>query len=166
MGQLSVEVENYVALREALKAEFSDIDRETIEDTLEGLTDLKAVVAGVTRSSLADEILAQGLRQRIDEMRERLTRIEAGRERKRSLALNALQQMGVQKLVEPDFTILVRAAAPVVEVVDEMSIPKEFWVAQEPKLNRGALYRALKQGVVVPGAIMEQGAPVLTIRRT
>jgi hypothetical protein len=45
-------------------------------------------------------------------------------------------------------------------------VPKEFWVPQDPKLNRGAIYRALKAGAVVPGAMMDQGAPVLSIRRT
>ena len=166
MGQLSVEVQNYVVLRDALKVEFGDIDDETLEDTLEGVTDVKAIVAGIARSSLADEMLASALKQRIDEMRERLARIEAGRERKRELALTALRQMAIQKIVEPDFTVSVRSAAPAVEIIDEMSIPKEFWAPQEPKLNRGAIYKALKAGAAVPGAMMEQGAPVLAIRRT
>jgi len=166
MGQLSVEVNNYVALREALKAEFADLDDETLEDTLEGLSDVRAIVAEAARSSLADEVMAQALKQRIDEMRERLARIEAGRARKRELALTALRQMGLQKLVEPDFTLSVRNAAPSVEIIDEMSIPKTYWVQQEPTLNRGAIYKALKAGASVPGAMMEQGAPALAIRRT
>jgi hypothetical protein len=166
MNQIALEVQNYVALREALKVEFADIDDETLGDTLEGLTDVRAIVAGVARSSLADEVMASALKQRIDEMRERLGRIEAGRERKRELALTALCKMGVQKLVEPDFTASVKSGAPVVDIIDEMSVPKEFWVPQDPKLNRGAIYKALKGGSAVPGAMMEQGAPVLSIRRT
>lgn len=166
MGQLSSEVQNYVALREALKVEFAGIDDETLEDTLEGITDVKTVVAEVARSTLADEVMATALKQRIDEMRERLARIEAGRERKRELALTALRQIGVQKLVEPDFTVSVKIGAPLVDVIDELRIPKEFWVPQDPKLNRGALYKALRAGTSVPGALMDQGMPVLAIRRT
>ncbi len=166
MGQISVEVQNYVALRNALKLEFGNIDEETLEDTLEGLTDVRAIVAAVARASVADGVLATALKRRIDEMRERLARIEAGRERKRELALVALRQMGVNKLVEPDFTVSVRNGAPAVEIVDEMSIPKDFWVPQEPKLNKGALYQALKSGTAVPGAAMMPGEPVLAIRRS
>lgn len=166
MNQLTFEVQNYVALRDALKVEFAGIDDETLEDTLEGLSDVRSIVAEVARSSLADEVLASALKQRIDEMRERLSRIEGCRERKRELALTALRQIGVAKLVESDFTVSVRNGVPVVEVIDELSIPKEFWVAQEPKLNRGALYRTLKSGGAIPGAIMDQGVPVLAIRRT
>ena len=166
MNQLTVEVQNYMALREALKVEFADIDDETLEDTLEGLTDVRMIVAQVARSSLADDMMASALKQRIDEMRERLGRIEAGRERKRELALTALRQMGVQKLVEPDFTVSVKTGAPVVDIIDEILVPAVFWVPQDPKLNRGAIYKALKAGSAVPGAMMDQGAPVLTIRRT
>lgn len=39
MGQLQIEVQNYVVLRDALKAEVADIDEETLEHTLEGLSD-------------------------------------------------------------------------------------------------------------------------------
>jgi hypothetical protein len=166
MNQISLEVQNYVALRDALKVEFADIDDETLEETLEGLSDVRAIVAEVARSSLDDDMMASALKQRIDEMRERLARIEAGRERKRELALTALRQIGVQKLVEPDFTVSVKNGAPVVDVIDELSVPKEFWVPQDPKLNRGAIYKALKAGAAVPGAMMDQGAPVLSIRRT
>jgi hypothetical protein len=166
MNQINVEIQNYVALRDALKVEFADIDDETLTDTLEGLSDVRMIVAEVARSSLADEVMAHALKQRIDEMLERLARIETGRERKRDLALTALRQMGLQKLVEPDFTVSVKLAAPSVQVTDELAIPKEFWVPQEPKLNRGALYKSLKVGREIPGAIMDQGAPHLSIRRT
>ena len=166
MGQLSVEVENYVALRDALKLEFAGIDDETLEDTLEGLSDVRAIIGEVARSCISDDTMATALRRRIDEMRERLARIEAGRERKRELTLIALRQMGVTKLVEPDFTVSVRNGAPAVEIVDETVIPQSFWLPQEPKLNTGALYQALKAGTVVPGAAMAPGEPVLAIRRS
>ena len=166
MGQIQFEVQNYVALRDALKLEFTDIDDETLEDTLEGLTDVRAIVSEVARSSLADDAMVQALKQRIDEMRERLDRIEAGRCRKRELVLLALRQMGLAKVVEPDFTLSVKAGVPSVELVDELAVPSAFWVPQEPKLNRGAIFKALKAGGEVPGAVLSQGGPVLAIRRT
>ena len=166
MNQLSAEVQQYISLRDALKLEFAGIDDETLEDTLEGLSDVREMVGEVARSCIADDTMATALKRRIDEMRERLARIEAGRERKRELALVALRQMGLTKLVEPDFTVSVRNGAPAVEIVDETAIPQSFWVPQDPKLNKGALYQALKAGTAVPGAAMAPGEPVLTIRRS
>jgi hypothetical protein len=166
MGQISAEVQHYVSLRDALKAQFAEIDDETLEDTLEGLSDVRAIVGEVARSCISDDTMAAALRRRIDEMRERLARIEAGRERKRELALIALRQMGVTKLVEPDFTVSVRNGPPAVEVIDETAIPQNFWVPQDPKLNKGGLYQALKAGTAVPGAAMMPGEPVLAIRRS
>ena len=167
MGELVVGVHNDEALRQALKLELGDLDDETLPaGVVQDLADIRQIAVETARSSLADEVLAEALRRRIDEMRERLSRIESARERKRELTLTALRQIGIQKIVEADFTLSVRSSAPVVEVTDELAIPKEFWAPQEPKLNRGALYRALKAGQAVPGAIMDVGRPVIAIRRT
>ena len=166
MSQLSAEIQQYLSLREALKAEFAEIDDETLEDTLEGLSDVRAIIGEVARSCISDDTMAAALRRRIDEMRERLARIEVGHERKRELALLALRQIGLTKLVEPAFTVSVRNGAPAVEIVDETAIPQGFWLPQDPKLNKGALYQALKTGAAVPGAAMSPGDPVLAIRRS
>ena len=165
MNQLLPEVENFVALRSALKLEFADIDDQTLSDTLEGLSDVRAVIAKLTRSAIEDETLAGALRRRIDEMRERLARFEARRERKREIVLLSLERTGINKLVEPDFTVHVRMGAPALTVVEEEAIPPDFWVMREPELNRGAVLKALKSGAMVPGALIEPGHPVLAIRK-
>ena len=61
------------------------LDHETIRDTLEGITDLHEMIAAVIRSALVDEALHWGLRSRLDNMRERLSRLEVSASKKREL---------------------------------------------------------------------------------
>ena len=91
-------------IRDRLLHEFPDADAETIKDTLEGLTDLPEILAGVIRSALIDQALILGLRERIEEMKFRLERIEIRGTKKRQLALDAMQEAGLSKLEQPDFT--------------------------------------------------------------
>ena len=62
----------YRSLRERLLAELPGIDAETLADTLEGITDLREMLAEVIRSAIDDQALAAGLSTRLSEMKARL----------------------------------------------------------------------------------------------
>ena len=67
------------------------------------------MIAAVIRSALVDEALHAGLRFRLDDMRERLSRLELRASKKRQLALEAMTEAGLSKLEQPDFTASARA---------------------------------------------------------
>src|SRR6188768_1013030 len=98
---LGIEASKYRLLRERLLAVYPCADEDTLRDTLEGITDLHEMIAAVIRSALVDEALRVGLRSRLDEMRERLTRLELRCEKKREMALEAMSQVGLRKLEQP-----------------------------------------------------------------
>ncbi|MDA1091466.1 MAG: hypothetical protein O3A85_14300, partial [Proteobacteria bacterium] len=55
---LTLELQLHEYLREKLLTEFHEIDEETLNDTLEGLTDLHDKLAAVIRSQQEDSTLA------------------------------------------------------------------------------------------------------------
>ena len=163
-GQLTVEAPKYQLLRQRLLADYPDLDEETVADTLEGITDLHEMIAVVIRSALVDEALQAGLRFRIDDMKERLSRLELRATKKRQLALDAMTEVGLSKLEQPDFTASARAGSLALVVIAEETIPQVFWLPQPPKLDRQAILAELKRGVEIPGAQMSNPKPVLSVR--
>jgi hypothetical protein len=97
-------------------------------------------------------------------MRARLDRLEQRGDKKRQLALEAMTEVGLTKLEQPDFTASVRAGFPSLVVTAEDLIPEDYWVPQTPKLNRQALLSDLKQGGSVPGAQLSNSQAVLMVR--
>jgi hypothetical protein len=161
---LDFEASTYQALRVRLLAEFPDIDEETLADTLEGITDLHEMIAAVIRSALVDEALYSGLRFRVDDMRERLSRLELRASKKRQLALEAMSEAGLAKLEQPDFTASVRAGSPALVVIAEENIPAPYLLPQPPKLDRQTILGELKRGIAIAGAEMSNPKPVLSVR--
>jgi hypothetical protein len=134
---LGIELQRYHVIRERLVKEFPDADDETIRDTLEGITDLHEMIAAVIRSALVDEA---------------------------KLALDAMCEVGLTRLEQPDFTGSARAGSPSLVVIAEDRIPKSYWLTQPPKLDRQAVLAELKRGLEIPGAQMSNPKPVLSVR--
>jgi hypothetical protein len=162
--QLKSELIRYQGTKERLLAAWPEIDCETLRDTLEGITDLHEIIAAVIRSALVDEALHAGLRFRVNDMKERLSRLELRASKKRELALEAMTEVGLSKLEQPDFTASARAGSPALVVVSPERIPPAYWVPQPPKLDRQAILGELKRGVEVPGTEMSNPKPVLSVR--
>ena len=161
---LRLEALTYQGLKKRLQTEAPCVDEETLADTLEGITDLHEMIAVVIRSALVDEALQTGLRLRLDEMKQRLSRLELRASKKREVALEAMSDVGLSKLEQPDFTASARAGSPALVAVAEDTIPEAYWLPQPPKLDRQALLGELKRGAGVPGAQLSNPKPVLTVR--
>ena len=158
------ELRNYADFRSQLLAEFPDLDSETLADTLEGLTDLREMLAEVIRSALVDEAMANGLSTRVSDMKVRLDRLEANAKRKRQLALQAMTEAGIPKLAEPDFSASLRQGSPSLEVIAEEKIPAAYWKPQPPKLDKQGMLSALKLGTEISGAALSEPQWQLSVR--
>jgi hypothetical protein len=151
-------------LREQLRTEFPDVDEDTLRDTLEGLSSLPEALAAVLRSYLDDLTLAAALGMRIDDMQERLSRIELRADKKRGLVTSVMERADIKKLAEPDFTASLRSSPPAVVITAEGEIPQSYWKPQPPKLDRQGISAALKSGAAVPGAVLSNPEMVLSVR--
>jgi hypothetical protein len=163
-SRLKAEAVLYVRLRDRLIAEFPDLDETTLADTLEGSTDVQQLLTQLIRSALEDEALSAGLSTRLAEMRSRVERLKLRADKKRALALAAMNETEIKTLVEPDFSVSVRRGAPALQVLEEERIPAPFWKPQPPKLDRLSLLAALKEGQQIEGAALAPSQPQLSVR--
>jgi len=161
---VTTEVLKHQLLKQRILMAYPGLDDETLADTLEGITNLHEMIAAVIRSALVDEALHAGLRTRLEDMRQRLTRLEERGAKKRQLALEAMCEAGLKKLEEPDFTASARAGPPLLVIVAEPEIPEPYWVPQPPKLDRQSLLADLKRGGVIQGAQLGNPKPCLAVR--
>jgi hypothetical protein len=154
----------YTVLRERLQREYQDADSETIRDTLEGITSLHELIAAVIRSALLDEALKQGLKIRLKDMKERMSRLELRSAKKRQLALEAMSEAELKKLEQSDFTASARSGVPGLVVLLEDEIPDDYWIPQQAKLDRQLLLTNLKRGASIAGAELGNPKPTLSVR--
>ena len=164
VGKVQLESTKHRLFRDRLLSEIPDIDTETLADTLEGLTDLREMLAEVIRSALDDEALASGLSTRLSDMKARIERFETRAKRKRELALKTMHEAEIPKLLVADFTASLRHGVPTVEVFEEAKIPAAYWKPQPSKLDRQGLLAALKAGTAIEGAVLEAPRLQLSVR--
>lgn len=154
----------YAELRRRLIEADPEIDETTLLDTLEGATNFNEAIGEVIRAALEEEALADSLRGRMGTMRERLERIETSCAKKREVAQAVMEDAGLEKILEPDFTVSLRVSPPGVAVTNEAEIPEPYWIPQAPKLDRKGILDALKTGIRVPGATLTNSKVSLAIR--
>ena len=158
---VSLEASRYNLLKERFLMLYPDADEETLVDTLEGITNLHEMIAAIIRSALVDEALQVGLHTRLEDMRQRLGRLDERGAKKRQLALEVMCEVGLKKLEQPDFTASARAGVPSLIIMSEHLVPEPYWVPQPPKLDRQALLTDLKRGAEIPGTQLGNPHPLL-----
>ena len=154
----------YRAVRDRIRTQDPQIDEQTLADTVEGLTDLHEIVTAIIRSAVTDEALAAGLKCRIADMQDRLTRLQDRASKRRQIARDVMIELDLKKLNAPDFTASIRAGIPSLMVIDEDAVPKIYWQPGEPRLKRQELASDLKQGEEITGACLSNPEPVLSVR--
>lgn len=164
IGNLEFAAVAYRAVRNRIRSEDPTIDEQTLADTVESLTDLHQILAAITRSALADEALADGLMGRMNEMQERLGRLQDRASKRRDMVKEVMLQLDLKKLLAPDFTISVRSGLPALQVLDEAAVPSVYWQPGPPRLNRQALLAELKDGSEIQGVALSNPEPVLSVR--
>ena len=97
-------------------------------------------------------------------MKERLARLEERGAIKRQLALDAMHEVGLAKLQQPDFTASTRPGSPSLVIIAEDAIPSPYWVPQPPKIDRQTLLGELKRGGEIPGVQLSNPRPILVVR--
>lgn len=158
---LSDHVRIAAELRERLALDQED--EETRHDIIEGATDLLEILAKIARSAREAEAFGDALQAMQKDMAARRARYETRAAHLRSVILWAMQEAGITKHEAPDLTMSVGKSGRSVIVTNATVLPKnlvEFTVTPD----KAAIKARLNSGDEVPGAMLSNSAPSLTIR--
>lgn len=157
--QLKLDIRN-VLLR------FPDLaeDPEFLEGTLEGATTIKETLAELAHEIDENKMMVDGIDRRVDELTERKGRFVRRVEAIREMILAVLQAANLKKVELDEVTLSQRASQPqVIGNADPETLPDEF-VRVRRELNKTAIKDALKDGREVPGFVLNNSPPGLTVR--
>jgi hypothetical protein len=130
---------------------------------LEAETDVPERCRKMLRAVRAIEADINALKEMRGELTHRIDSKEARIERILSTVKWAMTEMGLTKLLAPDFSASISAGQRPLIVRDEL-LPEEFMrVKKEP--NRTAIREALKSGREIEGAYLGNPQPVLRVAR-
>lgn len=159
----SHEAQAVKALRESIAA--LNQDDELLADTIEGETGFFEVIDKLLDRILEADAMAEGVAVVAAKLAERKARAETNAKRDRALIEQAMTIAGLDRITRPGATFTIAQRPPSLVVTEESEIPPRFWKPGEPKLDRKALADALRDGgSPIPGAMLSNGAPSLTIR--
>lgn len=81
------------------------------------------------------------------------TRANKGKELLKNRLSEAMQQFGLDRIVDPFITISFRKSEAV-EITEESAIPIDYQEPQPPKISKTKIKDAIKKGIEVPGATL------------
>lgn len=142
------------AMAEAMKlrAEIGDGDDRLLLDTIEGETDVFAIMDRLSEMAIADKLLAE-------RARERIARLDARADRARATLQRMLEALGISRLERSMATLSVAEGPKKAHVTDAKLIPDVYW---RRAIDSPSLLRALKAGPV-DGAELSNGTPTLRL---
>lgn len=130
-------------------AEDSDLDQKIIQDTMEGLDfefEEKAEAYAKVVKTLEMDIT--GLDAEIQRMTKKKATIKNNIDRlKRSLE-GAMIATGKRKFKTHLFGFGIQKNPPSLNILDESKVPAEFWIEQQPKLDKKAALAYVKENKV------------------
>lgn len=150
-------------------------DDQLLEDTIEGETDLKKIMAWVVRNIGEDEAHVVALIQYSKELATRIERLEARIDKKRAALAKAMEESDLKKVSLWNATLTLKINPPKA-IIDEALLPSSVEVEGkayqlqteriEIKTDRRMVLDLLKQGVQITGAHLSNQPMSLSIRRS
>lgn len=140
-------------------------DPELVHDMVEGETGLLEAIDRALDEIDECGLIVAGCRAKEEEFAARRANAERREERLRGLIEQALVVADLPTVKRPSGTLTVRHVPPKPVIVDEALIPAEFWKQADPRLDRAAIARAVKDGANIPGVAPSNGTTSLIIRR-
>lgn len=140
-------------------------DKDALEDTLEGITDVGTVVERFMLIKEQAEADAEAMLNRIGKMRVRMEKLDEKAKKARSAAQAVMEDCGVRSVTAPSGTYFLSPSPPSVVITDEKAIPGRFFRVQETlTLNKNLIRDTIKAGETVPGCALSNAPMTIKVR--
>jgi len=138
-------------------------DEESWLLALESETDLTETLRAIERKRQETAGLAGGIVYAVAQLHARQERFERRETVLRAILFKLLQAADLRKVELPEATLSVRNGTPKVVITDETALPDDFFrVVREP--DKSFIKDCLKEGDIVPGAMLSNAEPCLSVR--
>lgn len=142
-------------------AEDPEIDAECLADTIEAVSgEFEIKADGYVKVIKQMEADAEALKKEADRLTERKRTIEKNIERIKSTLQNAMNKTGKTKFKTELFSFSIRknpAKVILADGIDIDNVDAEFIKFADPEIDKSAVKEALKNGVELSWARLEQG---------
>jgi hypothetical protein len=150
---------------DALLTEFPELIEDDVlrADMIEGSTDLHTVIAHLLDREREAASMSDAVKIRRDALGERGKRYDRHSDGLRATMLKLMQFGDLKTMALPEATVSVRAGSPRVIVTDETMVPEDLCrISISP--DKKAIKERIDAGEAVPGAVLSNSEPSLTIR--
>ena len=147
--------ENYLNLQELLENE--EISKEMVIDALDNVgEELEAKAENIAKLIKTLEIDITGYKAEETRLALKRKSLENRVKSLKEYLDNAMKVTGKTKFKGQLFSFSIQKNTPSVNVLDEKLIPEEYFIPQEPTLDKKRLLTDMKNGTDVPGAEIKQ----------
>jgi translation initiation factor 2 alpha subunit (eIF-2alpha) len=161
--KLHLEIEAAQRLKEKLVATYGE-DADLIRDMVEGETNLHEAIGIATLELATVEGMKDGIEIAIAKLKERLTRHCDRAQGIRDAIQAAMEAAELTSLKTPAATLSMRPSPPSVEITDQAQLPVIFLKQPPPTIDKKAISAALKAGETIPGAVLSNQPPALSVK--
>ena len=147
--------QNYLNLQELLENE--EIPKEMVIDALDNVgEELEAKAENIAKLIKTLEIDITGYKAEETRLALKRKSLENRVKSLKEYLDNAMKVTGKTKFKGQLFSFSIQKNPPSVNVIDEKLIPEEYFIPQEPALDKKRLLSDLKSGIKVEGAEVKQ----------
>ena len=147
--------ENYLNLQELL--ENDEIPKEMVIDALDNVgEELEAKAENIAKLIKTLEVDITGYKAEETRLALKRKSLENRVKSLKEYLDNAMKVTGKTKFKGQLFSFSIQKNPPSVNVVDEKLIPEEYFIPQEPALDKKRLLTDIKNGAEIPGAEIKQ----------
>ena len=167
MANIEHELHKEKQAAKVLLANYNDLisdDEEMTSHLIEGETDLLEVIDQVVEEIAWEEVHIEALNKMIEKVKNRRDRKKAKVERLKTSIAHAVDMAGLKKYQSPLALVSTKKVAPMPVITDEALIPSDYFKSQDPKLDKLALAKDLKDKKEIPGAKLSNGGRTIQLR--